>query len=102
MRDITANLAVFLALLGFLTSESRPESIGKPAAGRIAQLINQLGSKKFQERELAAGVEQQILATAVYSDGTLRDVTAASLYSGNAPHIVDIEADVDELPIAAP
>src|SRR5438445_4015145 len=54
MRDITANLAVFLALLGFLTSESRPESIGKPAAGRIAQLINQLGSKKFQERELAA------------------------------------------------
>src|SRR5262249_28387351 len=38
-----------------------------------------------QERELAAGGEQQILATAVYSDGSLRDVSAAALYATNAP-----------------
>src|SRR5262245_5744647 len=31
-----------------------------------------------RERELAAGAEQQILATAIYSDGTLRDVTSAA------------------------
>jgi hypothetical protein len=45
-----------------------------------------------QERELAAGAEQQILATAVYSDGNLRDVTSAALYSGNAPHVAEVDA----------
>lgn len=43
------------------------------------------------ERELAAGGEQQILATAVYSDGRLRDVTSAAIYSGNAPHVADVD-----------
>src|SRR5205085_3974271 len=42
--------------------------------------------------ELSAGGEQQILATAVYSDGTLRDVSAAALYSGNAPHVAEVDA----------
>ncbi|MGE5191796.1 MAG: DUF1549 domain-containing protein [Deltaproteobacteria bacterium] len=45
-----------------------------------------------QERELAAGGEQQILATAIYSDGTLRDVSSAALYSGNAPHVAEVDA----------
>lgn len=44
------------------------------------------------ERELAAGAEQQILATALYSDGSLRDVSSAALYSGNAPHVADVDA----------
>jgi hypothetical protein len=44
-----------------------------------------------QERELGAGGAQQILATAVYSDGSLRDVSAAALYSGNAPHVADVD-----------
>ncbi|MBS0264974.1 MAG: DUF1553 domain-containing protein [Planctomycetes bacterium] len=44
------------------------------------------------ERELAAGAEQQILATAVYSDGSLRDVSSAALYSGNAPHVAEVDA----------
>jgi hypothetical protein len=45
-----------------------------------------------QERELTAGGQQQILATAVYSDGSLRDVSAAALYSGNAPHIAEVDS----------
>jgi hypothetical protein len=45
-----------------------------------------------QERELAAGAEQQILATAIYSDGSFRDVSAAALYSGNAPHVAEVDA----------
>ncbi|MSR60228.1 MAG: DUF1549 domain-containing protein [Planctomycetaceae bacterium] len=45
-----------------------------------------------QERELAAGGQQQILATAVYSDGSLRDVSSAALYSGNAPHVAEVDA----------
>ena len=44
------------------------------------------------ERELAAGGQQQILATAVYSDGSLRDVSSAALYSGNAPHVAEVDA----------
>src|SRR5262245_37082926 len=45
-----------------------------------------------RERELAAGAEQQILATAIYSDGTIRDVTSAALYSGNAPHVAEVDS----------
>ncbi len=45
-----------------------------------------------QERELAAGGEQQILATAIYSDGSFRDVSGAALYSGNAPHVAEVDA----------
>jgi hypothetical protein len=45
-----------------------------------------------RERELAAGSEQQILATAIYSDGTFRDVTSAALYSGNAPHVAEVDS----------
>ena len=44
------------------------------------------------ERELAAGGQQQILATAVYSDGSLRDVSTAALYSGNAPHVAEVDS----------
>lgn len=45
-----------------------------------------------QERELAAGGEQQILATAVYSDSSFRDVSSAALYSGNAPHVAEVDS----------
>lgn len=45
-----------------------------------------------QERELSAGTEQQILATALYSDGSRRDVSSASLYSGNAPHVAEVDS----------
>jgi hypothetical protein len=44
-----------------------------------------------EERELTAGTDQQILATAVYSDGSLRDVSSAALYSGNAPHVAEVD-----------
>jgi hypothetical protein len=44
-----------------------------------------------QERELPAGGQQQILATAVFSDGSLRDVSSAALYSGNAPHVAEVD-----------
>ena len=44
------------------------------------------------ERELAAGGEQQIMATAVFSDGSFRDVTSSALYSGNAPHVTEVDS----------
>ncbi|MBI3860578.1 MAG: DUF1553 domain-containing protein [Planctomycetia bacterium] len=45
-----------------------------------------------QERELAPGGQQQILATALYSDGSQRDVSSAALYSGNAPQVAEVDA----------
>ena len=44
------------------------------------------------ERALPPASPQQILATAVYSDGSLRDVTAAAAYTSNAPLIADVAA----------
>lgn len=44
------------------------------------------------ERETSAGGQQQILATAVYSDGSLRDVSAAAQYSSNAPMVAEADA----------
>ncbi len=44
------------------------------------------------EREMAAGGEQQILATALYSDDSSRDVSSAALYSSNAPHIAEVDS----------
>lgn len=41
------------------------------------------------ERTLAARAEQQILATAVYSDGSWRDVTTAAGYATNAPLVAE-------------
>ena len=43
------------------------------------------------QRVLQATDEQQLLVTAVYSDGTTRDVTGASEYTSNATLVADIE-----------
>jgi hypothetical protein len=43
------------------------------------------------QRVLAPSAQQQILATAVYSDGSLRDVTAAATYTTNAPLVSDVQ-----------
>ncbi len=43
------------------------------------------------ERILGFQANQQVLATALYSDGTSRDVTAAAGYSSNATHIAEVE-----------
>src|SRR5262249_32735844 len=61
--------------------------VGDEKAARIAGL-----RVSPQERELAASSEQQILATAVYSDGSLRDVSSAALLSTNAPHVAEVDA----------
>jgi hypothetical protein len=42
------------------------------------------------ERELAAKSEQQLVATAVFSDGSLRDVTAAAGYLSNAGLVAEV------------
>jgi len=42
------------------------------------------------ERVLGFNAQQQILATAVFSDGSLRDVTAAAGYAGNAGHVAEV------------
>ena len=41
------------------------------------------------ECELPAGGTQQILAMAIYSDGSQRDVSSAALYSTNAPSVAE-------------
>ncbi len=45
-----------------------------------------------RERVLGLRAEQQILATAVFTDGSLRDVTAAAAYSSNAGHVAEVDA----------
>ncbi|MDB5387899.1 MAG: hypothetical protein JWM11_3545 [Planctomycetaceae bacterium] len=44
------------------------------------------------ERELESGATQQILATAMYSDGSLRDVSSSAQYSTNAPAIAEADS----------
>ncbi len=44
------------------------------------------------ERVLFPRSDQQILATAVFSDGSLRDVTDAAAYTSNAAHVVEATA----------
>lgn len=43
-------------------------------------------------RVLGLKTEQQILATAEFSDGSVRDVTAAAAYSSNAVHVAEVDA----------
>ena len=43
------------------------------------------------DRILDASAQQQILATAHYSDGSVRDVTSAAGYTSNAPLIAEVE-----------
>lgn len=45
------------------------------------------------ERVLGIKSQQQILATAIYSDGQERDVTAAAGYSSNASHVAEVDQD---------
>lgn len=45
------------------------------------------------ERVLGIQSQQQILATAVYSDGQERDVTAAAGYGSNAAHVAEVDHD---------
>ncbi len=44
------------------------------------------------ERVLTLKADQQILATAFYSDGSQRDVTAAAAYTSNASHVAAVDA----------
>jgi Protein of unknown function (DUF1553)/Protein of unknown function (DUF1549) len=43
------------------------------------------------ERVLGFAAEQQVLVTAVFSDGSTRDVTAAASYTTNASHVADVD-----------
>ncbi len=43
------------------------------------------------ERVLGTASQQQILATAIYSDGQERDVTAAAGYASNAAHVAEVD-----------
>ncbi len=44
------------------------------------------------ERVMRFGEQQQILATAIYSDGSRRDVTAAAAYTSNATLVAEVDA----------
>lgn len=61
--------------------------VGNDAAPRLVGL-----RAAPAERVLAPSSSQQILATAVYSDGSLRDVTGAAAYTSNAPQIAEVSA----------
>ncbi|MBI3837498.1 MAG: DUF1553 domain-containing protein [Planctomycetia bacterium] len=45
-----------------------------------------------RERVLCFGGQQQILATAIYTDGSRRDVTAAAGYASNAALVAEVDA----------
>jgi hypothetical protein len=59
---------------------------GRPDAPRVVSL-----RVSPAERLLGFGADQQVLATAVFSDGGLRDVTAAASYAGNADHVAQVD-----------
>jgi Protein of unknown function (DUF1553)/Protein of unknown function (DUF1549) len=61
---------------------------GKPNAARIARL-----EVVPAERVLHSGRKQRLTATAVYSDGSRRDVTRLVQYRSNAPAIADVTAN---------
>jgi hypothetical protein len=60
---------------------------GDDTAPRIARLETQPGERScgFQSR-------QQIAVTAIYNDGTRRDVTSAAIYASNAPHVAEVDS----------
>lgn len=60
-----------------------------PADPQVPHLVSLKVSPN--ERVLWAGATQQILATAHYSDGTIRDVTHAAFYASNAPHVAEVD-----------
>ncbi len=60
--------------------------VGEPGAPRVTGI--RVGPA---ERVLGMKAEQQILATAVFSDGTARDVTAAAGYTSNAGHVAEVD-----------
>jgi hypothetical protein len=60
--------------------------VGRPDAPTVAQIrVSPI------ERVLRFGEEQQILATAIYTDGSQRDVTAAAAYASNAPLVCEVQ-----------
>jgi hypothetical protein len=65
---------------------------GMPAGGADAPRLVGLRVSPA-ERVLAPQAEQQILATAVYSDGSRRDVTAAAGYASNATLVAEAGRD---------
>ena len=62
--------------------------VGSDTAPRLVGL-----SVSPAERILKAGGEQQILATAVFSDGTQRDVTHASNYASNTTSVAEVASN---------
>jgi hypothetical protein len=61
--------------------------VGDPGAPRLVGLrVSPAG------RVLGFDARQQILATAVYSDGSLRDVTSAAAYTSNAGQLAEVDA----------
>ena len=63
---------------------------GTPTAQPDSPGLMQL-SVSPADRVLDANAQQQILATAHYSDGTVRDVTSAAGYTSNAPLIAEVD-----------
>jgi hypothetical protein len=71
--------------------------VGQPDAPTVAQI-----RVTPAERAMRFGDEQQIMATAIYTDGSQRDVTAAAAYASNAPLVAEVQpgglAQVGQVP----
>lgn len=64
---------------------------GMPVGDETGPRLTRL-SVSPTEREMLPGGEQQILATAFYTDGSVRDVSLAAAYSSNAPQAAEVDS----------
>jgi len=64
---------------------------GMPVVGKGGPNLTSL-SVSPGERIMARKAQQQILATAIFSDGSRRDVTQAATYTSNAEHVASVDS----------
>jgi hypothetical protein len=62
-------------------------SVGQPDAPTVVEI-----RLTPAERVMRFSGQQQLLVTAIYSDGSRRDVTAAAAYASNAPLVAEVDA----------
>ena len=65
---------------------------GMPFGSRPAPHAVGLRVSPAERTPLGLNPDEQILATAIFSDGTERDVTAAAGYTSNAGHVAEVDA----------
>jgi len=82
-QRLSAGSADYDLMLAWVRQGTPPSQPNSPTLVKISVSPN--------ERVLDADSRQQILATAHYSDGRVRDVTSAAGYSTNAPLVAEVD-----------